>query len=204
MTDVKDGRFILASSSPRRRQLLSEAGFAFDVVDPTLDEPAPRAAEVDPAAHAEALAYYKARDVVDRLHPDMPVLAADTVVALDGRIYGKPADREDARRILSALAGTRHQVITGVALVDADGRRRIASAVTHVRMRPMSEDELGQYLAGDAWQGKAGAYGIQDEGDRFVERIEGSFSNVVGLPVELVREMFAKMSLSTPPAEEAP
>jgi septum formation protein len=118
------------------------------------------------------------------------ILAADTIAALGNRVFGKPADRADARRILSSITGTAHQVITGVTLMDPAVRRCVTHHdVTAVHMRPLSDDELEAYLDSNAWRGKAGAYGIQDKGDEFVTRIEGSFSNVVGLPMELLSQM---------------
>ena len=114
-------------------------------------------------------------------------------MAVGDQTFGKPADEADARRILGSLAGTTHQVITGVALCQpAAGRRLVRHAVTLCQMRPMTPRELDDYIAGRGWEGKAGAYGIQDEGDKFVTLVEGSFSNVVGLPVELVVEMLAE------------
>lgn len=179
-------QFILASSSPRRQQLLGEAGYRFDVVDPPLEEPDERHKGLAPAQLAEALAYFKARAVAEGRGYAQPVLAADTVVALGEQVIGKPIDADDARRILSSLAGTQHEVITGVALVAPGGRRALASRTTRVRMRELSPDQIGQYISTGLWEGKAGAYGIQDGDDAFVEAIDGSFSNVVGLPMELV------------------
>lgn len=190
---LSDRVIILASQSPRRIALLREAGIAFEAVTPRHAEPDLADWPLGPAAFAESAAYFKARSVAED-HPDRIVLGADTVVALGGVIFGKPADAADARRILAALAGTTQQVITGVALYRHAARRRlIRHAVTHVTMRPMTDAELDEYIAGGEWEGKAGAYGIQGTADRFVERTEGSFSNVVGLPVELVVEMLGDL-----------
>ncbi len=180
---------VLASQSPRRAALLREAGIAFETVLPRHDEPEPADWPFTPAEFAESASYFKARSVADD-HPERVILAADTVVAHDGRLFGKPTDRDDARRILDAITGTTHEVITGVTLHDAArARRLIRHATTRITMRRMSPAELDAYLDTGEWQGKAGAYGIQDHADAFVERIEGSFSNVVGLPMELVSEM---------------
>ena len=123
------------------------------------------------------------------------VLAADTIAALGNRVFGKPADRDDARRILQSLSGTTHQVITGVTLLDAaSGAWLIRHDSTDVTMRRLAEREVEDYLDGGEWMGKAGAYGIQDKGDAFVERIEGSFTNVVGLPMELLARMLEEFS----------
>lgn len=181
---------ILASQSPRRADLLREAGIAFEIVPPRYGEPEPETWRHSPAELAEATSYFKAASVAAD-HRDRLILGADTTVSSeDGRLFGKAADAEQARRILSSLMGTTHQVITGITLLHAaGGRRQIRHDVTHVTMRRLTDDQLDEYIRGGQWQGKAGAYGIQDENDPFVERIDGSFSNVVGLPVELLQKM---------------
>ncbi len=188
MSEKTETRIILASSSPRRRQLLAEAGVKFEVVDPPLPEPDETVARLSPSQQAEALAYFKGRAVAD-MHPDAIVLAADTVVALGTKVMGKPADDADARNMLATLSGTRHKVITGVAVLAPGGARIIASDLTYVTMRPMTEEEIENYIASGEAAGKAGAYAIQETADKFVEKIEGSFTNVVGLPIELVQRM---------------
>ena len=185
-------RLILASASPRRPALLREYGYTFEVIEPRLHEPDELAGNPTPEAQAEALSYFKARSAADVVNEGI-ILAADTVVALEDCQFGKPADRDDARRILQALTGTTHTVITGVTLLDAaTGERLIQHDSTAVTMKPMTEAEMERYLDTGAWEGKAGAYGIQDRGDAFVERTEGSFTNVVGLPMELVSAMLEK------------
>jgi len=185
---------VLASQSPRRRDLLAQAGIAFEAVSPRYDEPPTSGRHPDPAAVAELFSLRKAESLAED-YPDRLILAADTVVALDGEIFGKPEDIADARRILSALLGTTQQVITGVTLLHpAGGRRLTRHDVTLVTMRTMTPVELDAYLAGGDWEGKAGAYGIQGEADRFIERCEGSYSNVVGLPIELVQRMLAEFA----------
>jgi len=170
---------------------MREHGYRFEVARPTVEEPAHCGAGVPPAHVAEALSYFKARSVAQAL-PEGLIVAADTVAAVGGEVFGKPADRDDARSILTRLSGTAHDVITGVTLLDAaTGRRDIRHDVTRIVMRPLGDDEMEAYLDSGQWQGKAGAYGIQDHGDRFVERIEGSFTNVVGLPMELLAIMLA-------------
>jgi len=187
---------ILASASPRRRDLLREYGYKAEIMPPPIPEPRWRASGLAPPAHAEAMSYFKAAAVANlqRSAPgassDRLILGADTVVALGPTILGKPTDRADAGRILRALAGTTHRVITGVTLLEpALRRRRIAHDTTTVAMRSLTEDEVNGYLDSDDWIGKAGAYGIQDRGDAFVEHIDGSFTNVVGLPMELLARM---------------
>jgi septum formation protein len=180
---------ILASQSPRRSALLAEAGIPFEAVAPRFDEPAAGGLHENPAAFAESISYAKALSLAADF-PYRTILAADTVVVVGNEIFGKPADIDDARRILGALLGVTQQVITGVTLLQPAKRRQLTRhAVTHVTMRPMSSEELDAYLAGGDWEGKAGAYGIQGEADRFVERCEGSYTNVVGLPIELVTRM---------------
>jgi len=182
---------ILASQSPRRAELLREAGIAFEAAAPKYHEPDPGTWHLDPISYVESASFAKARSVAED-HPDRLILGADTTVAIGNRMFGKPADEADAKRILCSLFGTTHRVITGVALYDSTTERRIIRhATTTCQMRPMNPGELDDYLRGRGWQGKAGAYGIQDEGDPFVTVVEGSFNNVVGLPVELVVDMLA-------------
>jgi len=182
-------RLILASASPRRAELLREHGYDFTVMASPLAEPVDFPDEASPVERAQSSSYFKAKSVAG-LAGDGWVLAADTIAALGDRVFGKPADRDDARMILKSLSGTTHQVITGVTLLDASsGVRLIRHDSTNVIMRRLADSEIEDYLDSGAWKGKAGAYGIQDKGDAFVERIEGSFTNVVGMPMELLAEM---------------
>jgi septum formation protein len=181
---------ILASTSPRRRELLSSAGYEFQIVPPPMEEPEELHPHVEPADYAESLAFYKAASVAPD-YADKTVLAADTIAVVDGEIIGKPADRDDARRILQRLSDTTHRVITGVALIRTEPCRRIlCHDVSTIRVRPLSAEMIDRYLDTHQWQGKAGAYGIQDKADPFVEKLEGSFSNVVGMPMELLAKLF--------------
>ncbi len=185
----------LVSSSPQRRNLLREAGYRFRIIEPRLHEPDDRdkSPNLTPAQHAQALAYFKARSVADE-NPDCLLLGADTVIAVGNDVFGKARDRDDAARILRVLTTTPHQVITGVALLHPAGDRRlIAHAATRMVMRPMSDEQLEGYLDSGAWEGKAGAYGLQAGGDAFVERIEGSYSNVIGLPMELLARLLQRI-----------
>lgn len=141
---------------------------------------------VPPPHQAEALSYFKARSVLGQVEDGL-ILAADTIVTCEGEIYGKPIDRDDARTMLTNLLGSTQQVITGLTLLDAGTKKRqIVHAATRVVMRTVSDETIERYLDSGDWMGKAGAYGIQDSADAFVERIEGSFTNVVGLPMELL------------------
>ena len=183
-------RLILASNSPRRGDLLREAGHVFDVVAPDVDEATPLG--MSPDAVARELARRKAHAVADRV-ADGVILAADTVVAAGDEVIGKPDDRAHAVAILTRLANSRHAVITGVCLVDAaTGRECVDCVTTWVTMKRMTQDEIGAYVDSGEALGKAGAYAIQHTADRYVQRVEGSFSNVVGLPMERVREMLAE------------
>ncbi len=197
---------ILASGSPRRFQLLSDNGYDFEVIVPAIDEPAEEAHEVPPAMYAEALSYYKARCVAQMVDAtDAVILGADTVVAHAGRIFGKPTDEDDARFILSSLAGTTHEVISGVTVLrPATDQRLIGHEVTRVTMRPMPPEVMDRYIASGAWEGKAGAYGIQDHGDAYVECMEGSFTNVVGLPMSLVGRLLNSVGFTAVPAADQP
>jgi septum formation protein len=178
---------VLASASPRRRDLLAAMGYRFRVVAPDVDETVLEGA--DPAEEAERLAVAKALAVAERVGPAV-VIAADTLCSLDGHILGKPLDREDARRMLRRLSGTRHQVITGLCLLDTRTGRRISESVsTAVVMRPMTDAQIADYVDSGEADGKAGAYAIQETGDRYVDHIEGSFNNVVGLPTERLSEL---------------
>ena len=189
LNNMAGTRLILASASPRRSELLTQAGYTIEVVRPPFDEPDEMGPAVPAEAQAEALSYFKARSVANTI-TDGLIIAADTVVGLDRAVYGKPRDADDARRILRALAGTTHQVISGLTLLEAKTRRRmIGHDTTVVTMRSLSPKSVESYLASGAWQGKAGAYGIQASGDAFIERIDGSFTNVVGLPMELLARM---------------
>jgi len=200
---------ILASSSPRRRELLRQAGYRFKVRPPGPIEDACIRRAPSAAAYVESLAYLKAMSAIEThgIRKGL-VLGADTAVELRGRLIGKPRDEEEARQILSALvatgdstgrAGSVHRVLTGLALVDAGagqspqatrrGERWLAHDATAVHMGPMSAAEIHAYVASGEALGKAGAYALQETGDRFVERIEGSFTNVVGLPMELLERM---------------
>lgn len=202
---------ILASASPRRAALLREAGYRFEVIPSSLAEPDESRAEISLEGHAESLAYFKAAEVARR-RPEAVVLGADTICILGDEIINKADDRDHARQILRRLAGTPHRVVTGVALLrEADGRRLIRHDMTKVVFRPLSPAQIEAYLETDAWRGKAGAYGVQDlnrgegvgggsaagGGDPFVEKIVGSFTNVVGLPMELLRAMLAEWSSLT-------
>ena len=176
-------RLVLASQSPRRRELLGLLGLDPEVRPAHADE------TLHPGEPAEAYVRRVAREKAAAVAGEL-VLGADTAVVLAGQILGKPADEADARRILSELSGSEHHVLTGLALLEPDsGRRWIAHDDTRIRMRAMSPAEIDAYVASGEAMGKAGAYAIQETGDRYVESIDGSLTNVVGLPMELLERM---------------
>ncbi len=182
-------RLILASASPRRAHLLAAAGFAFDVRPVEVDE-APLPGE-DPAAYVSRLAVLKALSC-DGAGDDVVIVAADTTVVVAGEILGKPADEPDARRMLRLLSGAEHQVLTGVA-VRRGARVVSAVEVTRVRFLALDETDVDWYVGTGEPLDKAGAYGIQGLASRFVDRLEGSCSNVVGLPVSRVHLMLKEL-----------
>jgi len=176
---------VLASASPRRQELLRQAGIPFAVQPAHIPEDAlPGESAV---GCAERLARAKALAVAS-LRPDDAVLGADTVVVIDDQILGKPADTADAMRMLRLLSGRTHQVITGVCLAHS-GRCSVSSETTSVTMSEISEEEIASYVSSGEPMDKAGAYAIQGLASRWIPRIEGDYSNVVGLPVALVYRM---------------
>ena len=180
-------RLILASASPRRAELLTAAGFSFEIQPADVDE-TPRPAE-SATAYALRVARDKAAAVAHRCEDTgTPVLAADTVVVAGGEILGKPRDDGDARRMLKRLSGAVHEVHTGVVLCGTHGERK-ELVTTRVRVFPLSDDEITWYIATGEAHGKAGAYAIQGYAARFIDHIEGSWSNVVGLPIATVYRM---------------
>jgi septum formation protein len=194
----RDSRLVLASASPRRAELLRAAGIPFDVVVSDVDET--QSVGETPDAYVERLAIAKAVAVADRGEA-RPVLGADTTVVVDGAVLGKPIDTTDARRMLLLLAGRTHIVLTGVALVAprsgvAESRRRLARVcATQVTFAPLTEAELNWYVASGEPMDKAGAYAIQGLASRFVTRVDGSYSNVVGLPVSHVWAMCGELGI---------
>lgn len=211
-----DPFLILASRSPWRRELLAEAGYQFQVVAPSEDLECGVCSEEGPAGLVTELAFRKAAAVVRQLQSDMEcldrrcscslvapiVLAADTIAECDGFILGKPRDEADARAMLTQLSGREQRVLTGLCLWplhlplgEGRGERTplIRVAVTKLRMDPLTNAQLNDYLASGQWEGKAGAFGYQDRLG-WVHIVEGSASNVVGLPMELLGEMLREIA----------
>lgn len=187
---------VLASASPRRRELLKELVPEFEVVPADVDEDA--LTRLDPWVTARELAMAKAR-VVARLRPEALVIGSDTVVAVDSGLeypvqLAKPRDEEDAMRMLRLLSGRQHMVITGVALVRGL-IEEVSADTTRVSFRELTEGEIRTYVGTGEPMDKAGAYAIQGGAAAFVERTEGSISNVIGLPLELLAKMFADVGV---------
>jgi len=173
---------ILASQSPRRRQLLRQIGLRFRVIPSHVPERIRK--KESPASNAKRIALDKANEVASRVKRGI-VIGADTVVVLDHHVLGKPKTAADARRMLRLLSGREHVVYTGFALVDArTGRKRSGVVSTKVRFRPLSTEEIAEYVRSGSPMDKAGAYGIQDDfGAVFVDKVNGCFYNVVGFPL---------------------
>ena len=187
-----DSTLILASASPRRRELLTQAGYRFAVQPSSVPES--RRPEEDAIRFVTRLAREKAEEVFARHPPSSPhapvmVLGADTVVVCDGDVMGKPADAADAARMLLLLSGRTHHVVTGVAVVWGLGAAEVAAELTQVTMRTLSPQEVADYVATGEPMDKAGGYAIQGYAGRWIPRISGCYFNVVGLPLALVSSL---------------
>lgn len=182
---------VLASASPRRKELLAQAGYQFEVVPANIPED--RLSNEDPIAFVTRLAREKAQFVFDQRAMDheehrIIVLGADTIVVVPEEILGKPADAEDAARMLRLLSGRTHQVVTGACLISSEATE-VAAETTVVTMEAITETEIAAYVATGEPMDKAGAYAIQGHAARWIPRIEGCYFNVVGLPIALVARM---------------
>lgn len=183
-------RLILASGSPRRRELLERAGYEFRVLQTDVDE----SVSGTPRQMVDELSERKARAAAESLSEGI-VLAADTLVAMNGEALGKPTDEADARRMLNLLNGSAHEVLTGVCALDAATTRMTKLvACTKVRFKRLSERDIEDYIASGEPMDKAGAYGIQGLAGAFVDSIEGSYTNVMGLPVEAIGGMLDRLT----------
>ena len=181
-----DRELVLASSSPSRKMLLEQEGLTFEVVVSGVDETVPP--DYTPAQTVETLARRKGEAVLP-LRPEKPIIAADSVVSIDGLILGKPKDDEAAKDTLRRLSGRTHEIFTGVCLL-ANGKRDVFHMSTQVKFYPLTEEEIAEYVAMGESRGRAGAYGIEGIGVVLVESICGDYSNIVGLPVaETIRRL---------------
>ena len=189
-------RFILASASPRRKELLEQIGVKFDILPATGEEVITKEL---PGEVVMELAKQKAEEVAKTAGEDALVLGADTVVAYEGKILGKPKDEADALRMLTMLSGKEHEVYTGVALIDnRDQSMENFFERTKVTMYPVSEEEIRDYIAGGEPMDKAGAYAIQGLGAKFIQKIEGDYNNVVGLPIGRIYQEIKRKSIEIP------
>lgn len=188
---------VLASASPRRRELLTQAGIAFEVYPAHIDEDL--LPHEEPVAYVTRLARQKAEHVYRQLAPQrgagLAVLGADTTVTLDNHILGKPEDAADAARMLRLLSGRAHQVITGVAVTTAAGTQ-VMPEITRVWFEAPTEAEIASYIASGEPMDKAGAYGIQGRAARWIPRVEGCYFNVMGLPLARVSKMLAAAAVA--------
>ncbi len=190
------GRLVLASASPRRRDLLAQIGIPPDTIDPADIDESPRRKEL-PRELARRLAREKAEAVAAR-HADAFVLAADTVVARGRRPLPKPEDRAEAEHCLKLLSGARHRVYGGMRVIAPDGRQAERVICTQVAFKRLEAGEVRAYLDSGEWAGKAGGYAIQDRAAAFIPWINGSYSNVVGLPVCQARALLRGLGLKAP------
>ena len=183
-------RLILASGSPRRRELLAKMGYEFEVLVTDVDEHV-----AGPAREVVGILSRRKADAAAARLTDGIVIASDTLVSLDGEVLGKPADEADAHRMLRELSGNTHEVFTGVTLADAaDGRRLTRVVRTGVRFRELGEDEIWNYIRSGEPMDKAGAYGIQGGARGFVEALDGSYENVIGFPVDDIEQMLREFT----------
>ncbi|QDS35110.1 Maf family protein [Brevibacillus brevis] len=189
----KNVPLILASSSPRRRELLQALSLSFTVITSDVDETT--AEHLSASEVVEELSLRKAKEVASRLTEGV-VLGSDTVVVLDGQILGKPVDETDAFRMLSMLQGQEHTVYSGVALIDVEtGRAEVSHSLTHVRIRALTEQEIKSYIATGEPMDKAGSYAIQGIGATIVEGITGDYFTVVGLPLGLTSTLLTRFGM---------
>ena len=186
-------KLVLASSSPRRRDFLTALGLTFTIDCPDIDEQA--ISWKTPREYAMKTAFAKSGAVVERMPHGTVVIAADTIVAMENRIYSKPVDAADAVRILRELSGRTHQVMTGVAVAESGGAVQLQVVETSVRFRELSDAEIEVYVATGEPLDKAGAYGIQGLGGALVTETRGDWSNIVGLPLSALLDMLAQTSV---------
>jgi septum formation protein len=193
MTEIHTAQIILASASPRRKQLLSNAGYQFSVIHPEIDEAAYSTDRIASEQYAQKLALAKAKSIAVK-HPESIVISADTIVDFHGEIIGKPANAKEARQIIEKLFSAPHQVITGVAVCRlCDDMELVACDTTTVYPKQLTHEQITEYIKSGRWKEKSGAYAIKENGDEFVEKIEGSLTNVMGLPMELLECLLSKI-----------
>jgi len=187
-------KIILASQSPRRKWLLEQIGLEFEIVPSNFDE------DIENKKFSkkliESIAYEKAKEVAKRVPEDVLIIAADTVVILGKQILGKPLDEEDAHKMLEKLSDKTHEVITSIAIIDKyENKTLINSKISKVKFKKLTEREITDYIKTGEPMDKAGSYGIQAYGSLFVEKIDGCYNNIVGLPLNLLAEMLKSFDI---------
>jgi len=198
---MNEKRLVLASGSPRRKELLASLGLSFEIQVSDVDETIEHGA--DPVQIVQELAYRKAQAVANDLQNAM-VLGADTIVVQDGVILGKPTDAEDAKRMLNMLSGRSHHVYTGIALVEAGGDLVIRDIQgTEVMVKQLTSEQIDAYVATGEPMDKAGAYGIQGLAAQFITEIHGDYFNVVGLPISLLADRLTECGFNVLPRSES-
>jgi len=185
-------KFVLASKSPRRKEILSNVGMKFDICESDVDESGvPK--ELPPHIYVQELAMLKSTDVASKAAHDTLVIGADTVVVADGKIIGKPSSFEDAYEMLSSFSGKSHSVVSGISVTDTNDMRTVTDfCVTEVYFSKMTGDEISDYINTYKPYDKAGAYGIQEYAGVFIEKIDGDYYNVVGLPLSKLYQLLKK------------
>ncbi|MHC4265188.1 MAG: Maf family protein [Planctomycetota bacterium] len=184
---------ILGSSSSKRKQLLKEAGYEFIVIVPNIKETAFNQGYLSPDEYAEFLALAKAENIAQD-YPDAVIICADTLIDLNGQAIGKPKDEKDAKLMLEKLSSSVHRVITGLAIIRSTANIKIVqSESTTIYPKKMTSQQIDELIKSGVWQNKSGACSIEDVGE-FVEKIEGSITNVMGLPMELLQELLIKLN----------
>lgn len=197
MVDNRTPRLVLASASPRRRELLNQMGLEFQV-HPSEAEDEIRTLPDDPQERVEFLAYQKAVRIAD-IYPDALVIGVDTIVALPDRILEKPVDSDEALRMLESLSGAWHQVYSGICLINKDtGRKAVDFVKTDVHFLPLTRRQIQAYIASGEPRDKAGAYGIQGQAAVFIDEIHGCYFNVVGLPLAKLAQMLREFGIELP------
>jgi septum formation protein len=190
---LKHPTFILASASPRRKQLLANAGYQFEIVVSNFDESKISAEGISPIDYACKLALGKAQEVADRF-PDKLIVGADTIADYNGEIIGKAVSARHAEEITRKLFSQPHKIITAIAMINKNkGLQKVEYDITTVYPKKMTDEQIASHIESETWKDKAGAYALQEGGDKFVEKIVGSESNVVGLSMELFEKMIKNL-----------
>ena len=192
---LKNTKFILASASPRRRELLAKAGYNFDIIVSNIDESEISSDGLTPIEYACILAAAKAQDVANKF-PDRLIVGSDTIADFNGEIIGKADSAGHAEEITRKLFSQPHKIITAIAMVNKNaGLNIVGHDITTVYPRKMTDKEIAEHIVSETWKDKAGAYAIQEDGDKFIEKIDGSLTNVMGLSMELFENMFKQISI---------